>query len=102
MDWNVLTERQKSLDRSIEACGISLDGSNSCLQNVMKAIGANSSEEAFVRSRITLRLRAQQLLSDTDSFIERTERNFLFNFISAIAPTKLRIDPPKESPRISR
>ena len=74
MAWNDLTERQKSLDRAIEACGISFDGSNSCLQNVMKAIGANSSEEAFVRSRIGLRLRTQQLLSDTDSFIERTEK----------------------------
>lgn len=74
MAWKNTTERQKSLDRAIETCGIYLDGSNSCLQNVMKAIGANSSEEAFVRSRIALRLRAQQLLSDTDSYIERTEK----------------------------
>lgn len=74
MAWNNITGRQKSLDRAIEACGISLDGSNSCLRNVMKAIGANSSEEAFVKSRIALRLRAKQLLSDTDSFIERTEK----------------------------
>ena len=74
MAWKNITERQKSLDREIEACGISLDGSNSCLQNVMKAIGANSSEEAFVKSRIAWRLRAQQLLSDTDSYIERTEK----------------------------
>lgn len=74
MSWNDLTDRQKSLDRAIEASGIKLDDSRSCLMKVMKAIGADASEEAFVRERIALRLRAQQLLDDTDSFISKTER----------------------------
>ena len=42
----------------------------------MKNIGADNSEEDFVRYRIDLRLRAQQLLDDTDSVIERTEKMF--------------------------
>lgn len=40
----------------------------------MKAIGADVSEEAFVKERIALRLRTQQLLDDTDSFISKTEK----------------------------
>ena len=74
MAWNDLTTRQQSLDRAIESCGIGLDDSVACLKNVMKKIGADSSEESFVKSRIMLRLRAQQLLDGTDSFIERTEK----------------------------
>ena len=74
MSWNDLTDRQKSLDRAIEASGIKLDDSNSCLMKVMKAIGADASEEAFVKERIALRLRTQQLLDDTDGFISKTEK----------------------------
>lgn len=74
MSWNDLTPRQKSLDRAIEACGIQLDNSKSCLKKVMKAIGANESEEEFVKKRIALRLRMQQLLDDTDRFIDQTHR----------------------------
>lgn len=40
----------------------------------MKIIGADSSEEDFVSYRIGLRLRTQQLLGETDSFIEKTEK----------------------------
>ena len=40
----------------------------------MKAIGATSNEEDYVRSRIALRLKAQTLLDDTDDFISRTEK----------------------------
>lgn len=74
MSWNDLTPRQQSLDRAIEACGIKLDNSSSCLKKVMKAIGANADEEDFVKERIALRLRTQQLLKDTDNLIEKTEK----------------------------
>lgn len=74
MSWNDLTPRQQFLDRAIEASGIKLDNSSSCLKKVMKTIGANSDEEDFVKERIALRLRTQQLLNDTDSLIEKTER----------------------------
>ena len=40
----------------------------------MKAIGADTSEEDFVKERIALRLRTQQLLDNTDSFISNTEK----------------------------
>lgn len=40
----------------------------------MQDIGANPDEESFVRERITLRLRTQQLLNDTDNFIDNTNR----------------------------
>ena len=74
MAWNDLTARQQSLDRAIESCGICLDDSVACLKNVMKVIGADNYEKDFVKSRIASRLRAQQLLDDADSFIERTEK----------------------------
>lgn len=74
MSWNDLTNRQKLLDRAIEASGIKLDSSRSCLMKVMKAIGADASEEDFVKERIALRLRTQQLLDDTDQFIDKTNR----------------------------
>lgn len=74
MAWNDLSNRQKLLDRAIEASGIKLDSSRSCLMKVMKAIGADASEEAFVKERIALRLRTQQLLDDTDNFISKTEK----------------------------
>ena len=71
MSWNTLTDRQKQLDRAIEGCGVTLDNSERCLKRVMDAIGANEDEAAFVRERITLRLRTQQVLKDTDDFIDR-------------------------------
>lgn len=74
MSWNELTDRQKSLDRAIEATGILLDNSKNCLAKVMKAIGAEAFEEDFVKERIALRLRTQQLLDDADRFIEKTEK----------------------------
>ena len=74
MSWNDLTNRQKLLDRAIEASGIKLDSSRNCLMKVMKAIGADASEEAFVKERIALRLRTQQLLDDTDNFIDKTNK----------------------------
>lgn len=74
MAWNDLTNRQKLLDRAIEASGIKLDSSRNCLMKVMKAIGADASEEAFVKERIALRIRTQQLLDDTDQFIDKTNR----------------------------
>lgn len=74
MAWNDLTDRQKQLDRAIEGCGVKLDSSDRCLKKVMKAIDAHPDEVAFVRERIALRLRTQQLLNDTDNFIDRTNR----------------------------
>ena len=74
MAWKDLSNRQKLLDRAIEACGIKLDSSRNCLMKVMKAIGADASEEDFVKERIALRLRTQQLLDDTDNFINKTEK----------------------------
>lgn len=74
MRWNDLTSRQQELDKKIENSGIELDSSGSCLKRIMRAIGATSSEEDFVRSRIALRLKAQALLDDTDDFINRTEK----------------------------
>lgn len=73
MSWNDLTERQKSLDRAIDASGIKIDNSWRCLRKIMEAIGANASEEEFVKSRIALRLRTQQLLNESDSLIERAK-----------------------------
>ena len=72
MSWNDLTDRQKQLDRAIDGCGVKLDGSDRCVKKVIAAIGATSDEETFVRDRIALRLRTQQLLNDTDTFIDRT------------------------------
>jgi len=74
MAWTDLTYRQKQLDRAIDGCGVKLDGSDRCLNKVMEAIDALPDEMAFVRERIVLRLRTQQLLSDTDKFIDNTNR----------------------------
>jgi len=74
MAWNSLTDRQKSLDRAIEQCGVKLDNSDACLRRVMSAIGASVSEAAFVKQRIELRLRTAALLDKTDAFISNTEQ----------------------------
>lgn len=74
MGWYDLTSRQQELDHKIENSGINLDSSNSCLKKVMRAIGATSTEEYYVRSRIALRLKTQALLDETDDFINRTEK----------------------------
>lgn len=74
MAWTDLTDRQKQLDRAIEGCGVKLDGSDRCLKKVMQAIGAKPDEAAFVKERIALSLRTQQLLNDTDKFIDNTNR----------------------------
>ena len=73
MSWNSLTDRQKSLDRAIEQCGVKLNNSDACLRRVMNAIGASASEASFVKQRIELRLRTSALLSQTDKFIANTE-----------------------------
>lgn len=73
MAWNDLTTREQQLDRLIEACGVKLDNSTSCLRKVMRKIEANDSEESFVAQRIQLRLRTQSMLDDTDKFISDTE-----------------------------
>ena len=74
MSWNILTDRQKSLDRAIEQCGVNLDNSDACFRRVMNAIGASASESSFVRQRIELRLRTAALLNQTDDFISNTEK----------------------------
>ena len=74
MSWNCLTDRQKSLDRAIEQCGLKLDNSEACLRRVMSAIGASASEVSFVKQRIELRLRTASLLNKTDDFIANTEK----------------------------
>ena len=74
MSWNILTDRQKSLDRVIEQCGVKLDNSDACFRRVMNAIGASASESSFVRQRIELRLRTAALLNQTDDFISNTEK----------------------------
>lgn len=74
MSWNSLTERQKELDKAIERSGITLDGSDACLQRVMDTIGATPAEREYVRSRIGVRLRAAAILNETDDFIRNTER----------------------------
>lgn len=74
MNWNSLTDRQKSLDRAIEQCGIKLDSSDTCLRKVMHAIGASASEASFVKQRIELRLRTVAVLNKTDDFISNTEK----------------------------
>jgi len=73
MAWADLTPRQQQLDRLIEASGIQLENSNSCLRKVMSKIGTKSSEEGFVALRIQLRLRTQALLGETDKFISDTD-----------------------------
>ena len=74
MSWNILTDRQKSLDRAIEQCGVKLDNSDACFRRVMNAIGASASESSFVRQRIELRLRTAALPNQTDDFIYNTEK----------------------------
>lgn len=74
MGWYDLTSRQQKLDMEIENSGIELNSSNSCLKKVMRAIGATSGEEYYVKSRIALRLKTQALLDDTDNFINHTEK----------------------------
>lgn len=73
MSWNILTDRQKELDQSIEQCGIRLDLSRDCFIRVMSAIGANKSEAGFVKKRIELRLKTQELITKVDNFINNTE-----------------------------
>ena len=74
MSWNILTDRQTSLDRAIEQGGVKLDNSDACFRRVMNAIGASASESSFVRQRIELRLRTAALLNQTDDFISNTEK----------------------------
>ena len=74
MSWNSLTDRQKSLDRAIELCGVKLDNSDACLRRVMNEIGASESEASFVKQRIELRLHTAALLSQTDDLITKTEK----------------------------
>lgn len=74
MSWNSLTDRQKSLDRAIEQCGVKLDNSDACLRRVMNEIGASESEASFVKQRIELRLHTAALLSQTDDLITKTEK----------------------------
>ena len=74
MSWNSLTDRQKTLDKAVERCGVKLDNTEACLRNVMNAIGAKDDEAGFVRKRIEIRLRTAALLGNTDSFISNTER----------------------------
>lgn len=73
MAWNDLTTRQQMLDREIGRCGIKLDGTDSCIRKVMRAVGASDREESFVRSRIALRLRAKAALQEADELTGRTE-----------------------------
>ena len=73
MSWNDLTERQKDLDRAIERCGIKLDDSTTCLSKVMRVIGANPTEDSFVKARIYLRLKTQMALDRADDLISKTE-----------------------------
>lgn len=68
MGWETLTNRQKSLDRAIESCGIKLDNSNECLSRVMSAIRASDSEADYVKQRIELRLRTATLCNSQDLF----------------------------------
>lgn len=74
MKWNELTDRQKSLDKSIDRSGVKLDDSDSCLRRVMVAVGATASEASFIRQRIDLRLRTAALIEQTDEFINNTEQ----------------------------
>ena len=69
-----MTDRQKSLDRAIEQCGLKLDNSEACLRRVMSAIGASASEVSSVKQRIELRLCTAALLNKTDDFISNTEK----------------------------
>ncbi len=74
MAWNDLTNRQKQLDRLIDGCGIKLDVTNTCVEEVAHAIGATSNEFGFVRQRIELRLKTAELLDKTDALISNTEK----------------------------
>ena len=47
MSWNILTDRQKSLDRAIEQCGVKLDNSDACFRRVMNAIRVIVCEAAY-------------------------------------------------------
>ena len=74
MACRYLTDRQKQLDRLIDGCGIKLNSTNSCVENVARAIVATSSELGFVQQRIELRLKTAALLDKSDAFISNTER----------------------------
>ena len=74
MGWSDLTDRQKQLDRLIDGCGVKLDATKACVDNVVSAIGATSDEISFVRQRIELRLRTAALLGETDDFISNTNQ----------------------------
>lgn len=74
MKWENLTDRQKTLDKAIEHCGIKLDKSEACLRKVMAAIGAGAAETDYVQSRIALRLRTAELLDSVDTWVENTEK----------------------------
>lgn len=74
MSWNILTDRQKQLDKLIDGCGVKLDATDACLRKVINAIGASASEATFIKQRIELRLRTSALLNQTDAFISNTEQ----------------------------
>lgn len=74
MSWNSLADRQKSLDRAIEQCGVEFGNSDTCLRRVMSVSGASASEATFVKHRIELRLRTATLFNKTDDYISNTEK----------------------------
>lgn len=53
---NVLTDRQKQLDRAIEDCGVKLDGSDRCLKKVMEAIEKDDARWEFLGKKLGIDL----------------------------------------------
>lgn len=73
----VLNQRERELDKAIDSCGIPLQkftNTESCIRDVMRRIGAKSSEYEFVKSRVALRVRTAAALGRADALIGDTER----------------------------
>ena len=74
MNWASLDAHHKNLANAVDSCGIPLDTSSSCLKRVMKAIGADPSDAAFVRQRIALNLETSDFLDYADGIIRQAEK----------------------------
>ncbi len=71
------SQRERDLDKAIDNCGIPLNkitNTESCVQDVMRRIGASESEHEFVKSRIALRVRTAAVLARADSLIDNAEK----------------------------
>lgn len=74
LPFDELTDHQRSLCYAIDTCGVNLDNSERCLQRVMKAINADSSDIAFVKQRIALNIENSDFIKFVDDELRKAEK----------------------------